>query len=57
VSDLFKTAVTNHPNGNKIMDIRGFAQDAVATLSLGVGVLFGTAGLPHILMRFFTVSD
>jgi len=41
----------------KIMDIRGFAQDAVATLSLGVGILFGTAGLPHILMRFFTVSD
>jgi len=57
VSDLFKTAVTNHPNGNNIMDIRGFAQDAVATLSLGVGILFGTAGLPHILMRFFTVSD
>lgn len=57
VSDLFKTAVSNHPNGNKIMDIRGFAQDAVATLSLGVGILFGTAGLPHILMRFFTVSD
>ncbi len=57
VSDLFKTAASNHPNGNKIMDIRGFAQDAVATLSLGFGVLFGTAGLPHILMRFFTVSD
>jgi cation/acetate symporter len=57
VSDLFKTAASNHPNGNKIMDIRGFAQDAVATLSLGVGILFGTAGLPHILMRFFTVSD
>jgi cation/acetate symporter len=57
MSDLFKTAASNHPNGSKIMDIRGFAQDAVATLSLGVGVLFGTAGLPHILMRFFTVSD
>lgn len=57
VSGLFKAAVGNHPNGNAIMDIRGFAQDAVATLSLGVGVLFGTAGLPHILMRFFTVSD
>jgi len=57
MSDLFKTAAGNHPNGSNIMDIRGFAQDAVATLSLGVGVLFGTAGLPHILMRFFTVSD
>ncbi|MGY3586980.1 cation/acetate symporter [Bradyrhizobium sp. USDA 4341] len=55
--DLFKTAVSNHPNGDRIMDIRGFAQDGIATLSIGVGVLFGTAGLPHILMRFFTVSD
>jgi cation/acetate symporter len=57
VSDLFKTAATNHPYGSKIMDIRGFSVDAVATLSLGVGILFGTAGLPHILMRFFTVND
>jgi cation/acetate symporter len=56
-SDLFKTAASNHPNGSKILDIRGFSLDAVATLSLGVGILFGTAGLPHILMRFFTVSD
>jgi cation/acetate symporter len=57
VSDLFKTAASSHPIGNKIMEIRGFAQDSVATLSLGVGILFGIAGLPHILMRFFTVSD
>src|SRR5246127_3655433 len=51
VSDLFKTATSNHPIGDRIMDIRSFAQDGVATLSIGVGVLFGTAGLPHILMR------
>ncbi|MET4418869.1 cation/acetate symporter [Bradyrhizobium sp. JR18.2] len=57
MSKLFKTAVNNHPIGLGIMDVRGFAQDGVATLSLGAGVLFGTAGLPHILMRFFTVSD
>jgi cation/acetate symporter len=57
VSELLKTAASNHPNGTEIMDIRGFSQDAIATLSLGVGVLFGIAGLPHILMRFFTVND
>jgi cation/acetate symporter len=57
VSDLLKTAAANHPNGNSIMDIHGFSLDAIATLSLGVGILFGTAGLPHILMRFFTVND
>jgi len=57
LSDLLKTATANHPNGNSIMDIHGFSLDAIATLSLGVGILFGTAGLPHILMRFFTVND
>lgn len=57
VSDLLKKAADNHPNGAGITDIRGFSQDAIATLSLGLGILFGTAGLPHILMRFFTVSD
>jgi cation/acetate symporter len=57
VSDLLRTAAANHPNGNTIMDIHGFSLDAIATLSLGVGILFGTAGLPHILMRFFTVND
>jgi cation/acetate symporter len=57
LSDLLKTAAANHPNGNSIMEIRGFSLDAIATLSLGVGILFGTSGLPHILMRFFTVSD
>ena len=29
----------------------------IEAISLGVGLMFGTAGLPHILMRFFTVSD
>jgi cation/acetate symporter len=57
VSTLLKTAASNHPNSDRIMDIRAFSQDAIATLSLGVGILFGTAGLPHILMRFFTVND
>ena len=29
--------------------------DPVNAISLGMGLMFGTAGLPHILMRFFTV--
>jgi cation/acetate symporter len=31
--------------------------DPVSTISLGLALMFGTAGLPHILMRFFTVAD
>jgi cation/acetate symporter len=27
------------------------------TVSLGLALMFGTAGLPHILMRFYTVPD
>ncbi|MBF5066880.1 cation acetate symporter, partial [Salmonella enterica subsp. enterica serovar Istanbul] len=35
----------------------GMVQDPISSLSLGLGLMFGTAGLLHILMRFFTVSD
>ena len=31
--------------------------DPLTALSLSLGLVFGTAGLPHILMRFFTVGD
>ena len=31
--------------------------DPVSAVSLSLGLLFGTAGLPHILMRFFTVPN
>jgi cation/acetate symporter len=35
----------------------GLVKDPVSALSLGIALIFGTAGLPHILMRFFTVRD
>jgi cation/acetate symporter len=31
--------------------------DPITAISLGLGLMFGTAGLPHILMRFFTVGN
>ena len=31
--------------------------EPIDTVSLGLGLVLGTAGLPHILMRFFTVPD
>ena len=31
--------------------------DPVDAISLGLALMFGTAGLPHILMRFYTVPD
>lgn len=31
--------------------------DPLDAISLGMSLMFGTAGLPHILMRFYTVRD
>ena len=33
------------------------ASNPIDAVSLGLALMFGTAGLPHILMRFFTVPD
>ncbi|PWC12013.1 cation/acetate symporter ActP [Brenneria roseae subsp. americana] len=54
---LFKQAMAVHPKGAAIMSPGGLVSDPISALSLGLGLMFGTAGLPHILMRFFTVSD
>ncbi len=40
-----------------IMAPGGLVSDPISAISLGMALMFGTAGLPHILMRFFTVSD
>ncbi|WP_430913372.1 cation acetate symporter [Methylobacterium sp. sgz302541] len=54
---LFAAAVATHPKGDAIMAPGGLVSNPVEAISLGIGLMFGTAGLPHILMRFFTVSD
>ena len=54
---LFAEAVQIHPKGEAIMSPGGLVKDPISAFSLGLALMFGTAGLPHILMRFFTVSD
>jgi cation/acetate symporter len=54
---MFKAATEVHPSGLSIMAPGKLVADPVSALSLGVALMFGTAGLPHILMRFFTVPD
>ncbi|MFT8209570.1 MAG: cation/acetate symporter ActP [Symbiopectobacterium sp.] len=54
---LFKAATAVHPKGVAIMSPGGLVSDPISARSLGLGLMFGTAGLPHILMRFFTVND
>lgn len=53
---LFSDAI--HIKGtDAIMSPGGLVSDPISAISLGIALMFGTAGLPHILMRFFTVSD
>ncbi len=54
---LFARAVAVHPKHLAILAPAGLARDPVSAISLGIALMFGTAGLPHILMRFFTVRD
>jgi cation/acetate symporter len=55
--ELFKSAVEIHSKGEAIMSPGGLVSDPISAISLGIALMFGTAGLPHILMRFFTVAD
>ncbi len=54
---LFTQATEIHSKGVEIMSPGGLVSDPISAISLGIALMFGTAGLPHILMRFFTVAD
>lgn len=43
--------------GSSIMGPGNFVKDPISAISFGMALMFGTAGLPHILMRFFTVPS
>ncbi len=54
---LFAKAVEVHPKSQAIMGPGTFITDPISAISFGMALMFGTAGLPHILMRFFTVPS
>ena len=56
-SNLLAKATANHPNGEGILRAGSIFDDPVQILTIQVSMLFGTVGLPHILMRLFTVPD
>ncbi len=57
ITGLFDQAIAVHSKGPAIMSPGTLVSDPVSAISLGLALMFGTAGLPHILMRFFTVPD
>jgi cation/acetate symporter len=54
---LFAKAVEIHPKHDALMSPGALIKDPVSAISVGMALMFGTAGLPHILMRFFTVPS
>ena len=54
---IAKSAIASHKDGIKIMGPGTLLADPVSAVSLSLGLLFGTAALPHIMMRFFTVPN
>lgn len=57
LSELFTKVEAVHKLGAKLMAPGNLLADPITAISLGLGLMFGTAGLPHILMRFFTVRN
>ncbi|MFN4343334.1 MAG: cation acetate symporter [Azonexus sp.] len=54
---LFAKAVDVHAKKDAIMAPGALIKDPISAISVGMALMFGTAGLPHILMRFFTVPN
>ena len=56
-SQLLDKAASESGEGQKYLGPGLFLTSPVLVISTGLTIFFGTAGLPHILMRFFTVPD
>ncbi|MBW7902252.1 MAG: cation acetate symporter [Rhodocyclaceae bacterium] len=54
---LFTKATEIHSKKDAIMAPGALIKDPISAISVGMALMFGTAGLPHILMRFFTVPN
>lgn len=54
---IFAEAINKHPASEAVIFSGSLVSDPINTISLAIALMFGIAGLPHILMRFFTVPD
>ncbi|WP_122902450.1 cation/acetate symporter ActP [Acinetobacter sp. B51(2017)] len=54
---IAQAAVSSHQLGEKVLQPGGMLSNPINALSTSIGLIFGLAGLPHILMRFFTVPN
>ncbi|PZU88861.1 MAG: cation acetate symporter [Shinella sp.] len=56
-SALMQSAIDNHAAKDAILKPSSSISDPLSAVSLALALMCGPAGLPHILMRFFTVPD
>lgn len=57
LEDLLATAAEKHPKGAAVLAPGLLFKEPIQVLTIMVSMLFGTLGLPHILMRLFTVPN
>ena len=57
LNSLLRNAALNHPRGEAILAAGVLFRDPVQIATILVSMVFGTLGLPHILMRLFTVPN
>src|SRR4051794_33392103 len=56
-AQLLDSAAAHHPDKDAIRGPGTYLTSPAAVISTGLTIFIGTAGLPHILMRFFTVPN
>jgi len=57
IINMFEHLKTATPLGEKFLNPGNKFKDPIDVISLNMALVLGTAGLPHILIRFFTVKD
>lgn len=57
LNNMALAAIDTHKLGQKVLAPGSMLANPINTLSTAIGLIFGLAGLPHILMRFFTVPN
>lgn len=57
VEGMLAESVSRHPAGETLLLPGRWLNDAGSVVTVGLTMMFGVVGLPHVLMRFFTVKD
>jgi cation/acetate symporter len=57
IGELYARAAASGDDTARLFQPGGFKADLFSNVSLGLGMVFGMLGLPHLLIRFFTVPD